>query len=206
MTDASTQARYDLAFLRNVVAEGQPFTQSFGFFYACIGTIYAVQCLFFVVALLTNADLPGPVWLAASALPTVIFVGILIVWFAMNRNQTKPKGPIPRAIDAAFNGAGLANIAMITVFGYTAIHRNDYTFWLFYAAAVCAIQGAVWYGAARLRRRMWMHVVAFGWIASAVASGLLVDNILAYLSVLSFALIAFMAVPGFALMRASNRA
>lgn len=205
MTDQTTQARDDLAFLRSVVAEGQPFAQSFGFFYAWSGTIYAAQCLFFVVALLTKANLPGPVWLAASVLPTVVFIGILIVWFVKNRNRAKPKGPIPRAIEAAFSGSGLANLAMITVFGVTAIHRNDYTFWLFYAAVVFAIQGAVWYGAACLRRRTWMHVVAFGWLASAVASGLLVDNILAYVSVLSVALIAFMAVPGFALMRSQNR-
>jgi hypothetical protein len=205
MTDATTQARDDLAYMRSVVAEGRPFAQSFGFFYAWSGTIYAAQCLFFVIALLTNTNLPGPVWLAASILPTLIFVGMLMVWFVKNRQQPKPKGPVARAIDAAFNGTGLANLAMITVFGYTALHRNDYTFWLFYAAAVCAIQGAVWYSAARLRRRMWMYAVAFGWLVSAVASGLLVDNILAYLSVLTFALIALMAVPGFALMRSENR-
>lgn len=206
MTDATTQARDDLAFLRSVVAEGQPFAQSFGFIYGWSGAIYACQCLFFIVVMLTNANLPGHVWLAASVLPTILFVGVLIIWLMKYRSQPKPKGPIPRAIDAAFNATGLANLAMITVFGYAAIHRNDYTFWLFYAAAVAAIQGAVWYSAARLRRRGWMYIVAFGWLGSAVASGILVDNILAYLAVLSFALVAFMAVPGFALMRANSRA
>ncbi len=205
MTDQTTQARDDLAFIRSVVAEGQPFAQSFGFIYGWAGAIYAAQCLFFVVAILTNTNLPGPVWLVASVLPTILFVGVLIIGLQKNRGQPKPKGPIPRAIDAAFNGTGLANMAMILVFGYTAFHRNDYTFWLFYAAAVSAIQGAVWYGAARLRRRGWMYVVAFGWLGAAVACGILVDHILAYLVVLSFALTAFMAVPGFALMRSRNR-
>ncbi len=206
MNHTPDQAREDLAFLRSVVSEGQPFAHNFGFIYGWSGAIYAVQCLFFVVVIPLHIDLPQPVWLIASFLPTVLFVGVLIIGMIKNRKKPKPKGPVPRAIDAAFNGTGLANLVVLAVFGYTAIHRNDFTFWLFYSVAVCAIQGAVWYGAAVLRRRLWMKLVGFGWLGSGLAAGLLVDNILAYLCVLSFALTAFMAVPGFALMRSKTSA
>ena len=205
MTDQDT-AREDLAFMRAIVEEGQPFARNFGFIYGWSGAIYAAQCLFFAGAIMTNATLPQAVWLVASALPTVIFLAILAVGVLNRRRFPKPKGPVPRAIDAAFSGTGLANLAMIAVFGITAVQRGDFTFWLFYASVVCALQGAVWYGAAVLRRRGWMGLVAVGWLVSALATGLLVHNIGAYLLVLAFALTAFMAVPGFALLRMNSDA
>lgn len=201
MTSTPEQAREDLAFLRNLTAESDPFARSFGTIYGWAGLLFGLQCLAFLVAMLANYTMPGWLALALSVVPTVAFLAILIVALVRNRKRPKPKGPIPRAIDAAFDGTGLANLVMITVFGVAAAQRGDFTFWLFYAVTVCAIQGAVWYGAAILRRRWWMGGVAAGWLVSGLATGLLVDNIMAYLGVLTVALFAFMAAPGFFILR-----
>ncbi len=89
---------------------------------------------------------------------------------------------------------------MICVFASNAIQQKNLLIWFLYPAVVCAIQGAVWYIAFMLRRRAWLGVVAFGWFATAIALGFLIGTP-DYALVLGVALVLFMAVPGFVLIR-----
>lgn len=205
MNQTPDQARDDLAFLRTVVAEGQPFGGYFGLVYGVAGLLYGVQCAITIPALIWDGIYPTYVHIIIGALPTVLFLALVTYTTIKDMKTGLPRGPVPRAITAAFSGTGLANLAMVIVFGAAAFRRDDASLWLFYGSVVCAIQGAVWYGGAVLRRRRWMGLVAGGWIASALLSGLFVDNLIIYLAVLTFALFAFMAAPGLAMMHKNKR-
>lgn len=142
--------------------------------------------------------------LANGVVPTVLFLLVLVTAGRADRGGGGAKGPVGRAINAAFSGTGLAILVLIVVFGVSAYRQGSITMWLYHPVVVCVLQGAVWYGAAVLRRRWWMGAVAAGWLLSGLLAGLLVENLEAYLLVLTVALFAFMAVPGYVLLRLSR--
>ncbi|MBB4659119.1 hypothetical protein [Parvularcula dongshanensis] len=198
------QARADLAFLRNVVSGERPFGRSMGIVYGAAGLLYGTQCAVSLAHLWRPGGLSPWVNLANAVLPTVLFVLVLVTAGRADRHGGGVKGPVGRAIDAAFSGTGLAILVLIVVFGVSAYRQDSMTMWLYHPVVVCVLQGAVWYGAAVLRRRCWMGGVAAGWLLSGLAAGLLVENLEAYLLVLTVALFAFMAVPGYVLLRLSR--
>ncbi|HWT52464.1 MAG TPA: hypothetical protein VN113_09820 [Caulobacter sp.] len=115
-------------------------------------------------------------------------------------------GAANRAINAAFAGTGIANLALVLIFAAAASRHKDFHYWLFHPAVVFVLQGAVWYVIFMLRKRIWMLLVAAGWLASGVALGLLIDRADLYLLIASVGLFAFMMVPGFHMMRQALRA
>lgn len=202
--DAALQAREDLAFMRGIVSDGRPFARNTGAVYFWSGIIYGTQCLINLVDLMAGQVLPPLVLLLNGIVPTVLFVGVLVYALSKRNPETGPKGPVARAIEMAFQGTGLANLALVVVFGVAAVQRQDMSIWFFYPVTVLALQGAVWYGAGRLRRRGWMLAVAAGWLLASIVCGLNVDNLLGYLGALCVTLFGLMAVPGYVLMQISK--
>jgi hypothetical protein len=115
------------------------------------------------------------------------------------------RGVTNRAINAAFSAVGVANLALIVVFAAAAARHKDFHYWLFHPAVVFILQGAVWQVIFVLRKRLWMLLVALGWLVSGVAMGMLIERADLYLLIATVGLLAFMAAPGFYMMRQALR-
>ncbi len=197
----------DLAFMRAIVDEqGQVFAGG-GIVYFAAGLLYGLQSLGLWLG--TNAIIPVSDfgWMLISIAPTLAFIGILVWALSRDRKTLIPKGIASRAISALFSGVGLATLAMAMVFGMNAYMQDNFQIWLYFPIVVCAFQGAAWYAIALIRRRLWMGFTAAGWFATAVLAGLFVNQQLShYTLVLTISMFAFMAVPGFLMMRTERPA
>jgi hypothetical protein len=111
-----------------------------------------------------------------------------------------------RTLNAAFSGSGMANLAIIIVFGVGAARDGDFAIWLYYPAMIFALQAAAWYVAWSLRRKAWMLATSIGGWLTAVALGVLVRDPPVYLLVCTVALFALFAAPGWIMTRAALKA
>lgn len=207
MNDKIKSVQDDLAFLRTV-AEGRGgagLGVAGGAIYAGAGLIYGLQCLAYYGQAIGLIRIPPLGDLLLAWLPTVLFVILMTVVIVIDRKR--PTGGVAnRAVNAAFIGAGIANLALVLIFAAAAARHHDFRYWLFHPAVVFVLQGAAWYVVFMLRKRLWMLVVAAGWLVSGVAMGLLIERSDLYLLVASFGLFAWMMVPGYAMMRQAMRA
>ncbi len=110
------------------------------------------------------------------------------------RNIPQP-GMNNKAFQSIFAATGLATLALVATFAAAAIPRRSIIIWELYPAALFSLQGAAWWAAYMIRRRVWLAVVALGWWASAIAMGVLLGT-LDFVLVAAFALFAFLALPG----------
>jgi hypothetical protein len=206
MNDKIKSVQDDLAFLRTV-AEGRGgagLGVAGGALYAGAGLIYGLQCLGHYGQAIGVLRLPPLGNLLLTWAPTLIFLVMMTVVIAMDRKR--PAGGVAnRAVNAAFSAAGIANLALIVIFASAAARHRDFHYWLFQPAVVFVLQGAVWYVVFVLRRRMWMALVAAGWLVSGVAMGMLIQRPDLYLLVAGLGLFAWMGVPGWVMMRQAMR-
>lgn len=195
------QAREELAFMKSVVADHNPSLRTMAIIYGLAGIIYGTQCLLHLVEVAGLISWPDMVRLVIASLPTVIFL-VMITGVSIRHKRKHPtKGTAARAIDSAFTGVGLANVAMIPVFGLAAWERGDISVWLFFPAVVCAFQGAGWYAASAILRVNWMKLAAVGWYVAAIGLGLTVQDPGFYLLLITLAMYLLMCVPGYILYR-----
>lgn len=194
-------AEADLAFLRGVVENGGRPQLTVGVIFLVGGLLYGLQCLFHLGQIAGVVRWPD--W--ANLLFVVsITAGVLaaIVWAVLHdrrMGRTARSGPImSRAMNGAFSGAGMANLAVIIVFGVGAMRENDFSIWLYYAAVVFAFQ--------TLKRKPWMGLVSAGHWITAVALGVLVREPVAYLSVCTAALFLLFGLPGWLILREARAA
>jgi len=203
VTDDDNETLHDnLAFVRALVSEGGRAQGSAGATFLAAGLCYGIQCLLQwtqVMGWLPN----GPLSLLFGIGPTVVFLVALCIILWRDR-KNRQEGVATRALNAAFGSAGLANIFMVAVFGYNAILEKSITVWLYYPVVVCAFQGAVWYIAYMIRRRLWLAGVSAGWFATTLALGLMVHQTQWYVLVLGLALLFVMGGSGYALMRSAR--
>jgi hypothetical protein len=206
MNDKIKSVQDDLAFLRTV-AEGRGgagLGVAGGALYAGAGLIYGVQCLGHFGQAVGLIRLPPLGNLLLAWVPTLIFLVLMTVVIVIDRKR--PTGGVAnRAVNAAFSGTGIANLALIVIFASAAARHRDFHYWLFQPAVVFVLQGAVWYVVFVLRKRMWMALVAMGWLASGLAMGLLIERPVLYLLVAGLGLFAWMGVPGYVMMRQAMR-
>ena len=199
--------RDDLAFLRGL-ADGSNERGGLGVaggaLYGAAGVLYGLQTLLYVVQERGLISLGTAGNLVLAWAPTVAFLVLMTIVIVLDRKNPQ-RGVTSRAINAAFSAVGVANLALVVVFAAAAAHHRDFHYWLFHPAVVFILQGAVWQVVFVLRRRMWMLAVAIGWIACGVAMGLLIARADVYLAIASFGLFAFMAAPGFFMMRQALR-
>lgn len=204
MTLDPEKAGSDLAFMRSLVEDSGFDNRSFGINYFAAGLLYGLQCLINAALLIANAEVPTWVWMMVGWLPTVLFLIVNFSTLWMNRAQPFGAGTTKRALNAAFAGAGIANLVLSLIFGWAAYQAKDWSIWLLFPVVVCAFQGAVWFTAAILRRNMWHGLTAIGWFASAIVLGLMIEKTQSYILVLGLALFACMALPGLIMMRSKS--
>ena len=193
----------DLAFMRSIVQGGGRIPMTLAVCYLAGGLLYGLQCLFHigqVLGLIRWPDLANLVFVVGI---TATFLAIL-TWAILEDRKAGPsnRGPMAaRATSAMFSATGMANAAVVIVFGVGAIRDKDFAIWLYYAAVVFALQAAAWYVAWLLRRKGWMLATAIGGWLTAVALGVLVRQPVAYLGVCTVALFLLFALPGWLMFR-----
>jgi hypothetical protein len=206
MTSDLQAARDDLAYMRSLVSGGVAMQSTIGEAFTWAGALYGSQCILHWLQILEIVPSEGPIALAVSVLPTLVFCVILgiIIW----KDRRMPAGgAAARALGAVFQGAGLANLVMACVFAYGASKAESFGLWLYHPIVVCMFQGVAWYVAWSILRRAWLGLVALGWFVTTVALGVvLYSDIGAYLLILGVALIVCMAIPGWVIWRGAKKA
>lgn len=193
----------DLAFMRSIVQGDSRPPMTLAICYLAGGLLYGLQCLFHVGQVLGVIRWPDLANLAFVVAITVTFL-IILTWAilkdrrdgAANRGSTAS-----RSLNAAFSSAGMANAAVIIIFGVGALRDQDFAIWLYYAAIVFALQAAAWFMAWTLKKKGWMLATALGGWLTAVALGVLVREPILYLGVCTVALFLFFALPGWIMFR-----
>lgn len=207
MNDKLKTVQDDLAFLRGLAeggAERGGLGVAGGALYGSAGVLYGVQTLTYFVQDRGLLQLSPQANLVMAWAPTVIFLILMTIVIIVDRKNPQ-RGVTNRAVNAAFSGTGIANLALVLIFASAAARNHDFRYWLFHPAVVFVLQGAVWYVIFVLRKRMWMALVAVGWLVSGVAMGMLIHRADLYLLIATFGLFALMGAPGFYMMRQAMR-
>jgi hypothetical protein len=203
MIDKSRTPEADLAFMRSIVEGGGRPPMTLAVCYLAGGLLYGLQCLFHVgqvIGLIRWPDLANLIFVIGIS---VAFLAVL-TWAILRDRKTgaSNRGPLAaRVTNAAFSATGMANAAVIIVFGVGAVRDQDFAVWLYYAAIVFALQAAAWYVAWVLKKKGWMLAVSLGGWLTAVALGVLVRQPVAYLGVCTAALFLLFALPGWTMFR-----
>jgi hypothetical protein len=208
MNDELKTVQDDLAFLRTMAEGGGErggMGVAGGALYGAAGLLYGIQTLAYFVQEMGVIRLGGLGNLMMAAAPTVVFLILMTIVIIIDRKRPQV-GVANRAVNAAFAGTGIANLALVLIFAAAASRHKDFHYWLFHPAVVFVLQGAVWYVIFMLRKRLWMALVATGWLVCGVALGMLIERADLYLLIASLGLFAFMMVPGFFMMRQALRA
>ena len=204
MSDKSrTTPEADLAFLKAIVQGGDnpKATLTLGVAYLAGGLLYGLQCLFHIGQAVGWVRWPGLANLAFVIGITTAFL-IVLTWAVREDRKGGTAGPIvTRTLNAAFSGAGMANLAIIVVFGFGAARDKDFAIWLYYPAMIFALQAAAWFVAYSLKKKPWMLMASIGAWITAVALGLLVREPVSYLYVCTAALFVLFAGPGWIMIR-----
>lgn len=198
----------DLAFLRSIVQGGgsAKATLTLSVAYLAGGLLYGLQCLFHIGQMVGWIRWPDLANLAFVIGITVAFF-IVLMWAIREDRKLGTAGPIvTRTLNAAFSSAGMANLAIVIVFGFGAQRDQDFAIWLYYPAMIFALQSAVWYVAWSLKKKPWMLATAAGGWVTAVTLGVLVRQSEIYLYVCTAALFLLFAGPGWIMTRDALRA
>lgn len=206
MNDKMKSAQDDLAFLRTIAERGGNGGMGVAgsALYGSAGVLYGIQTLSYYLQEIGVIRLSPLASLTMAWAPTAIFLVLMTIVIVMDRKKPAV-GVTSRAVNSAFAGAGIANLALVIVFASAAARTRDFHFWLFHPAVVFVLQGAVWYVIFMLRRRLWMAVVAAGWVISGVALGMLIWRADLYLLIATLSLFLLMGVTGFGMMRQALR-
>jgi len=202
-THNSSSAEADLAFMRALVDGGrQPVPMAGPSIYLAAGLLYGAQCIYHLIEIVTPVRWPGPLSLAVAIGVNGIFFTWLTIVLVRDRSRRLGGSGTSRAINAMFAATGLANLCFVAVYGLNAAWMQQFGFWLLYAATVFILQGAAWWVAWLMRRKVWMLLTALGWFASGTALGLILQrDMAAYLAVCAAALFLCMALPGWLMIR-----
>jgi hypothetical protein len=206
MNDEIKSVQDDLAFLRTVAeGRGGGMGVAGAALYGSAGVLYGIQCLSYYLQEVGIVRLSPAANIVMAWAPTLIFLVLMTIVIIIDRKRPAA-GVTSKAINSAFAGAGIANLALVLVFASAAQRHQDFHYWLFHPAVVFVLQGAVWYVIFMLRRRWWTALVAAGWLVSGVALGMLIERADLYLLIATLSLVLLMAVPGFGMMRQALRA
>ncbi len=203
--NASTDFAGNLAFVKALVSEGGQLQTTAGAAFLAAGLCYGIQCLLQYAQIRGWAPGGQPLSLIIGVGPTVVFVVALSLILWRNRRASQ-QGVATRALNASFSSAGLANLFMVFVFGYNAFTQKSLAIWFYYPCVVCAFQGATWYVAYMIRRKVWLACVSGGWFVTTVALGLTLRDIPTYVLILGLALTVLMGGSGWIMMQQARKA
>jgi hypothetical protein len=204
MTSELEAARDDLAYMRALVDGGGGRMQALiGEAFMWAGVLYGAQCFLHWLQILGLVPSQGLIALAILALPTLMVCAVL-GWIFWKQRKSATGGVGARALGAAFQGAGIANLAMAFVFAYGAYKWESPGLWLYHPIVVCMFQGVAWFVAFHILRRAWLGLVAAGWFATTITLGSVIGDGAAFLLVLAVSLTLLMAIPGYVMWRGSN--
>lgn len=204
MTAKTQSAQDDLAYMRTVVEQGGRPRMAGALIYMAAGLIYGTETLVHWGQSANLIRLSEQATLAFVAGCSTLFVLVMVVLIARDKTKGIGAGSGSRALNAAFGGAGLANIALMVIFGVNAWRQHDMLIWMLYPCVVFALQGAAWYVAFMLRRKGWMLVVSLGCLVTAAVMGLVLGSPTFNL-VAALACFAWLAVPGAIMARDARR-
>lgn len=203
MKSDQDSAREDLAFMRALVETPAQPNATMGLALFSAGLIYGFQTLVQWAAWAGYVSLPGPLYLAFVIGCSLAFFAVLgvIIW----RNRKNPSRSVSaRAYESAFEGAGIANLAIVAFFILVSIRRDDPGLWYYYTPTIFALQGGAWFVGFRLRKRLWLALVSAGWIAAAIALGF-TTHTPTYVLIIAAALLLLLALPGWIMMRLAKQ-
>lgn len=207
MAISKETAQEDLAFMRALVSEDGGWERGFGLVYGAAGILYGLQCLINGWMLMAEVAAPSSVWLAVGTVPTLLFTAVAVMNSIQRRGQPAfGTGASKRAVNSAFAGGGIANAVLAATFGLVAYEKGDWTIWFLFPVVVAALQGALWYMAAIIRRSFWAGVTAVAWFVSAVGLGFLINDTNAYVMALGAVLFLCMGLPGYVIFRNATSA
>ena len=204
MTVKAQTAQDDLAYMRTVVEQGGRPRMAGALIYMAAGLIYGTETLVHWGQAIGLVQISEQATLAFVAGCSALFVLLMIVLIARDRTKGIGAGTGSRALNAAFGGAGLANIALMAIFGVNAWRQHDLLIWMLYPCVVFALQGAAWYVAFMLRRKVWMLTVSLGCLTTATVMGLVLGSP-TFVLVTALACFAWLAVPGAIMARDARR-
>lgn len=197
-------AEADLAFMRSIVEGGGRPPMTLAVCYLAGGLLYGLQCLFHVgqiTGLIRWPDLANLIFVVGITLAFLI----VLVWAIRTDKKAEGLGArgsmSNRALQSALSGSGMANAAVLIIFGVGSMRDQDFAVWLYYPAVIFCLQSAAWYMAWSLKKKPWMLATSLGGWATAVALGLLVREPVLYLGVCTVALFALFAGPGWIMWR-----
>jgi hypothetical protein len=199
--EVGEQVRADLAFMKALVEKASQSQMSGGAVFLAGGLLYGFQCLV-QWAQLVELIHPSDIFMLLFVIAiTVAFVVVAVAISVSSR--AGERAVATRALNAAFGGAGLANMVLCSVFGFVAFRMKSMTIWLLYPITISVLQGFMWYIAYMMKKRLWIATLCAGWYLTAIALGVLMssDDLPSYILVLSLALFLLMALPGWYMMR-----
>jgi hypothetical protein len=204
MTAKTQSAQDDLAYMRTVVEQGGRPRMAGALIYMAAGLIYGFETLVHWGQSIGLVQISMQATFAFIAACSGLFVLVMVVLIARDKTKGIGAGSGSRALNAAFGGAGLANIALMVIFGVNAWRQHDFLIWMLYPCVVFALQGAAWYVAFMLRRKGWMLVVSLGCLVTAALMGVVI-NTPTFNLVAALACFAWLAVPGAIMARDARR-
>ncbi|MES1197217.1 MAG: hypothetical protein ABUL55_01205 [Pseudomonadota bacterium] len=205
MNTEMQSARDDLAYMRALVGDTGRMQQGAGIAFMWAGLLYGFQCIVHWTQAVGLTHLSDTVMFYFVIGITVAFMGVL-AWIIWNGRNAAPQGVSARALNAAYSGAGIANLVMAFVFGYSSSHDHNFQIWLFHPIVVCMFQGVAWYVAWQIRRRAWLGFVSLGWFAITITLGILRSDPPNFVLVLGIGLFVLMALPGYVMARSAKAA
>jgi hypothetical protein len=203
--NASTDFAGNLAFVKALVTDGGRAQATGGAAFLAAGLCYGIQCLVQYGQIRGWVPASPVLFLTSAIGPSVIFAALLSVILWRGRGQVA-HGVATRALNATYASAGLANLFMVFVFGYNAFTQKSLAIWFYYPCVVCAFQGAVWYVAYMIRRKVWLACVSAGWFVTTVALGLTLRDMPTYVLILGLALTFLMGGSGWIMMHQARKA
>jgi len=202
MSSEIDEARETLAFMRSLADGPEQPNRAMGQAFFAAGIVYGFQglCQWGLAAgFLSLSDTAYLIFVVACSAVYMAILGA-IIW--KNRKK-QTRTAVGRAYEAAFQGAGIANLCMVLVFTAASIRLDNAGIWYFYAPMIYAMQGAAWYLAFRMRKRGWLGLVSLGWFVGSVALGMTAHSA-TYVLVIALSLILLLGGPGWVMMRLAD--
>jgi hypothetical protein len=199
MNTTPSSAQDDLAFLRSLVESAGSGQRVFGVIYFWSGVIYGLQCLGHWAQVSGWIALSDGQQLLLGLGPTAVFL-VMLTWVLWRTRRAGQGGLVNKAVSAAFAATGIANGALVVLLAAAAAREKSLTVWLLYPSVVFILQGAAWYIAFALRKRLWLLAVGLGWMATGVTMGFAIGTP-SYPLLVGVGLLAFMVAPGAVMMR-----